>query len=300
MKTNRGEIMLWNTIKLECKKAICNIFFLAAILIGCAITFLTLAPRLQSYYHDMEMNKIVSAQEGVLYNSYMRIETLFSHWIGSDAITPGSTNYFFLFPLLIAIPFGWSYCAERRSGYVRNMVIRAGRTHYHLSKYMGLFLSGGLAMTIPLLFNFLLTAMFIPAVKPDPSYITSYGIISSSFLSMIFYTRPFLYVFLYLLIDFVVCGLIACLCFTVGVFVRIRIVAVLAPFFILLSFHYLCYSFVYTQPGVVYTELSPMAFLRPVAAAYNTNWLVVLLWGVALFGITFGLSVIRGRRHQIY
>ena len=92
------------------------------------------------------------------------------------------------------------------------MVIRAGKMPYYLAKYAALFVSGGLAVVTPLLFNFLLTAMFIPAVRPDPSYLTAYGIGPASFLSMLFYAHPFLYVFAYLLIDFLFCpyGLYPC------------------------------------------------------------------------------------------
>lgn len=291
--------MLWNTIKLECKKAICNKFFLLAIFIGIAITFFSLIPMVQSYYQDMNNHDSFQEEFGQR-NPLMPMETLFNHWIGGEANTPGAADYFFLFPLLISIPYGWSYCAERRSGYVKNVVIRAGRTRYYLSKYIALFLSGGLVMVIPLLSNFLLAAMFFPAVIPDPSYITAYGIGASSFLSMHFYSRPFLYVLLYLLVDFVFSGLIACLCFTASALVKNRVVVILLPFFILLGFHYFCYSFIYTSGVVIYTEVSPMVFLCPVPSVYDTNLFVVLIWGITLFLLTFLTTVVRGQRHEIY
>lgn len=291
--------MLWNTVKLECKKAICNKFFLFVLLAGIAITFLSLVPMLQSFYKDMADHQRFVAEFGQR-NPLMPMETLFNHWIGGEPHSLGSADYFFLFPLLISIPYGWSYCAERRSGYVKNVVIRSGRTRYYLSKYMALFLSGGLAMVIPLLFNFLLTAMFVPAVTPDPSYATAYGMGASSFLSMFFFSQPFLYVFLYLLMDFLFGGLIACMCFAVSALIRIRVAVVLLPFFILLGFHYFCYSFIYTSITTIYTELSPMAFLRPAPASYDTNLLVVLTWAAALFLGTFLPTVVRGRRHEIY
>lgn len=291
--------MRWNTVKLECKKAISNPFFLLAVLIGIALTFLSFFPMLQSYRRDMTQHQLISEEFG-LRNPLMPMETLFNHWIGGDANTVGSADYFFLFPLLIAIPYGWSYCAERRSGYVKNIVIRSGRTPYSLAKYIALFLSGGLAMVIPLLFNFLLAALFFPAVKPDPAYLTAYGISASSFLSMLFYSHPFGYVCVYLWLDFVFGGLIACLCFAVSVLVKNRIVVTLLPFFLLVGFRYLCESFLYTSSTVIYTELSPMAFLRPAPTVYDTNVSVILAWGIALFLLTFLTTVVRGRRHEIY
>ncbi len=292
--------MLWNTIKLECKKAVFNKMFLAAVLIGCTITIFGLIPHLQGYYREINMENQFAKEFSDIRNPMLPISTLFNSWIGSEAMTPGSVYYFFLFPILVAIPYGWSYCVERRSGYIKNMVIRTGNWRYYLSKYIALFLSGGLAMVIPLLFNFLLTAMFVPAITPDPYYITSYGVISSAFLSELFYAKPFLHVFLYLLVDFIYCGLIACLCFAFAAFVKNHVIAVLLPFFVLLGFDYICYSFIYTSYDVIYTELSPMKFLRPVAAAYDTNGLVISIGAVILFFFTFMLTVVKGWRSEIY
>lgn len=292
--------MLWNTMKIECKKAICNKLFFWVILIGCAITMFSFFPMLQSYIRDITDFERFSQEFSYERNPLMPLKTLFNHWIGSEAVTAGSVDYFFLFPILIAIPYGWSYCMERRSGYIKNMIIRTGNYRYYLSKYIALFLSGGLAMVVPLLFNFLLMAAFIPAVTPDPYYITGYGIISSSFLSELFYTNPFLYVFLYLLVDFIYCGLIACLSFSFAVFVKNRVIVVLLPFFVLLGFDYICNSFIYTSNSVIYTELSPMNFLRAVPAVYNTNGFVVSIGAAILFMFTFLTAVIRESRNEIY
>jgi hypothetical protein len=245
--------MLKNAIKLECRKAICNPFFFLALVIGAFLTLFSLAPMAESFTQDMEQHRQFSEEFGMR-NPLMQMETLFNHWIGGEGSTAGATNYFFLFPLLISIPYGWSYCSERYSGYIKNMVIRTGKTQYYVAKYTALFLSGGLAMTLPLLFNFLLAAMIFPAVTPDPSYLTAYGISGSSFLSMLFYGKPFLYVVMYLLVDFVLCGLIACLCFTVSDLVKKPIAVTLLPFFFLLAVHYFCQSFVYTEIEVMYIE----------------------------------------------
>ncbi len=155
-------------------------------------------------------------------------------------------------------------------------------------------------MVIPLLFNFLLTAMFVPAVTPDPYYITSYGIISSSFLSEFFYTRPFLYVFLYLTVDFIYCGLLACLCAACASFVKNHVIVVLLPFIALLGFHYFCNSFIYTSGDVVYTEISPMNFLRAVPSGYDTNSFVVITGMVILLLLILAATAIREAPDEVY
>lgn len=288
--------MTLNMIRLECKKAVFNKFFLLAILIGCGITASSFVPDIQPYYRDLSLLQKVQGS----YNPCLPLESLFNHWIGSEAISAGSGNFFFIFPLLIAIPYGWSYCAERRSGYLRSVVLRAGRLRYYGAKYLAVFVSGGLAMVIPLLFNFLVTALFVPAVTPDPSYITGYGISGTSLLSLLFYTRPFLYIFLYLLLDFAFCGLLTCLCFALAAFIKSRVAVVVLPLFILLAFQYFCNSFIYASFTGIHKELSPMYFLRPVPAAYDTSWAIIGVEAAILFLFTFFFSVVRGARHEIY
>lgn len=292
--------MLWNNIKVECHKAIFTKLFFLIVVIGCAITMFSLFPCLQSYYRYISNLEDFSEELSYVRNPMMATQTLFNCWIGSEAITPGSTYYFSLFPILVSIPYGWSYCTERQSGYIKNVIIRTGKLRYYLSKYIALFLSGGLAMVIPLLFNFLLTAMFVPAITPDPYYITSYGIISASFLSELFYTCPFMYIFLYLLVDFVYGGLIACMCFAFAAFVKNKVIVVLLPFFVLLGFNYFCSSFIYTSSTVIYTELSPMNYLRAVPAAYDTNGYVVFIGAVILFLFTLILVFVKEASNEVY
>ena len=264
--------MLWNNIKIECKKAMGTRLFLFVVLTGCIITMFSLVPCVQSYNRYISSLKYISEEFSYIRNPMMSSQTLFNYWIGSEAITPGSTNYFFLFPILVSLPYGWSYCMERRSGYIQNVVV---------SRKLK---SKGITIAKP----------------PDPYYITSYGIISSSFLSEFFYTRPFLYVFLYLMVDFIYCGLIACLCAACAAFVKNHVIVVLLPFIALLGFNYICNSFIYISGDVVYTELSPMNFLRAVPAGYDTNGFVVCTGAVILLLFILVTTVVREAPNEVY
>ena len=108
--------MLWNTIKLECKKTVFNKMFLAAVLIGCTITIFGLIPHLQRYYRNINFENQLAKELSDIRNPMLPISTLFNSWIGSEAMSPGSVYYFFLFAILVAIPYGWAYCVGRRSG----------------------------------------------------------------------------------------------------------------------------------------------------------------------------------------
>ena len=167
--------MFKRTLYLECRKAIRNRLFVIAIAVGCIVTLCSLIPQVKSYYRGIQ---VVNGFSEVFQhrNPHAAMNTLYNHWVGGETHTLGSSVYFFIFPLLVAIPYGWSFCNEHRIGYTRCMVLKTGKFPYYFAKYCAVFLSGGLTMVIPLVFNFLLTAMFVPAVCPDPSYLIWYAV----------------------------------------------------------------------------------------------------------------------------
>ena len=291
--------MLKRMLCLECRKAIKNRLFIIAVAVGCAVTLCSLIPMVRDYYRGLQLASTFS-EAYLRRNPHTAMNTLYNHWIGGEGYTLGSAVYFFIFPLLVSIPYGWSFCNENRVGYTRCMVLKAGKFPYFFAKYCAVFLSGGLAMIIPLAFNILLTAMFIPAICPDPSEVVWYAVNGASLMSGLYYTYPVLYVILYLTIDFLFCGLIACLSYSISVFYKNRVMVVLSPFFLLLAFHFVGRSMIYTDANIRYTQISPLYFLRPAASGYDAGWNVILLEALILFVLTFVPTVIKGKRDEIY
>lgn len=283
-------------IQLELKKALKNRYFLIAILVGSFITTLAFLYNVGMYQNNIEAKAHYAATTFVQENPLVDLTNLFSRWVGGEDYTLGSVVYFFVFPILVAVPYGWSYCVEAKSGYVRGMVTRCGRAAYFGAKYLAVFLSGGLAMVLPLLYNFLLTALFIPAAMPNPLYAVHNEVFPTSLLSMVYYSHPFVYVALYLLLDFVFCGLLACLCFAVSAWVKNRVVVTLVPFALLVLLHYFSGQFA----GVYKTDVSMLSYLRPVSGGYPARPLTLLCEGAALLLFTLAFTVVRGRRHEIY
>ena len=148
--------MFKRTLYLECRKAIRNRLFVIAIAVGCIVTLCSLIPQVKSYYRGIQ---VVNGFSEVFQhrNPHAAMNTLYNHWVGGETHTLGSSVYFFIFPLLVAIPYGWSFCNEHRIGYTRCMVLKTGKFPYYFAKYCAVFLSGGLTMVIPLVFNFLLS-----------------------------------------------------------------------------------------------------------------------------------------------
>lgn len=285
-----------SVLKLELKKAFKNNFFWISVVLGCLITLLSFEHMVNMYYEGM--SAISGNSTDIIYDPHIGINTVFNCWIGGEPFSLGSSIYFFVFPLLIALPYGWSYSEERKCGYRRMMITKTGKKKYYCAKYVAVFLSGGVAMVLPLIFNFWMTLLVVPAILPDVTMNMFYGVFGGSFLAELYYTVPFLYVAIYLFIDFVYCGFLVCICMAVSGIVRQKWGVVLIPFLLLLFVHVIT-DYIYSDPSVAYKELSPLYFLRGVEVRYSFSGSIILLFAIGLLVISL-IGIIKEYRNEIY
>lgn len=285
-----------SVLKLELKKAFKNKFFWISVVLGCLITLLSFEHMVNMYYEGM--SAISGNSTDIIYDPHIGINTVFNCWIGGEPFSLGSSIYFFVFPLLIALPYGWSYSEERKCGYRRMMITKTGKKKYCCAKYVAVFLSGGVAMVLPLIFNFWMTLLVVPAILPDVTMNMFYGVFGGSFLAELYYTVPFLYVAIYLFIDFVYCGFLVCICMAVSGIVRQKWGVVLIPFLLLLFVHVIT-DYIYSDPSVAYKELSPLYFLRGVEVRYSFSGSIILLFAIGLLVISL-IGIIKEYRNEIY
>ena len=285
-----------SVLKLELKKAFKNKFFWISVVLGCLITLLSFEHMVNMYYEGM--SAISGNSTDIIYDPHIGINTVFNCWIGGEPFSLGSSIYFFVFPLLIALPYGWSYSEERKCGYRRMMITKTGKKKYYCAKYVAVFLSGGVAMVLPLIFNFWMTLLLVPAILPDVTMNMFYGVFGGSFLAELYYTVPFLYVAIYLFIDFVYCGFLVCICMAVSGIVRQKWGVVLIPFLLLLFVHVIT-DYIYSDPSVAYKELSPLYFLRGVEVRYSFSGSIILLFAIGLLVISL-IGIIKEYRNEIY
>lgn len=285
-----------SVLKLELKKAFKNKFFWISVVLGCLITLLSFEHMVNMYYEGM--SAISGNSTDIIYDPHIGINTVFNCWIGGEPFSLGSSIYFFVFPLLIALPYGWSYSEERKCGYRRMMITKTGKKKYYCAKYVAVFLSGGVAMVLPLIFNFWMTLLVVPAILPDVTMNMFYGVFGGSFLAELYYTVPFLYVAIYLFIDFVYCVFLVCICMAVSGIVRQKWGVVLIPFLLLLFVHVIT-DYIYSDPSVAYKELSPLYFLRGVEVRYSFSGSIILLFAIGLLVISL-IGIIKEYRNEIY
>lgn len=278
-------------MKKEIKKALANKYFILACTYGIIIAILHCYQRIPEY-NDM-INTFIynNSSSDIEYNPHIPITNAFTMWIGFDSESKYTKIFYFLFPLVSVLPYCWSYCSEQKSGYADKAIIELGKSKYHFYKYISVFVSSGLTMAIPLLFDFLIILFFVPAIFPDSIYDIYYGIFSNNFMADIFYVQPFLYVLTFIILGFIFCGLFGCLGYAISTIIKSRIVSIVTPTAILFLIEYIKNIIVKNNP-VNNTEFSPLSFLCPFKS-YSTNWILIISEIIALFLITFYLSVIK-------
>lgn len=119
---------------------------------------------------------------------------------------------------------------------------------------------------MPLALDFVLTGMVLPAVIPQ-SGTGIFGGAPKMLMADLFYTHPYCYLFLYLILDAVFFGLLTTIALLAAHLTENRFLVILMPF--------LCYLFIFSvsqMTGAV--QLSPFGFLRPSQPVFST-WRIV-------------------------
>lgn len=279
-------------LQIETKKAITNKYFTITFLIALIFALFS-ALYMIGFYND---NLYLSDLKGG--NMQLHNNSLYNHWLGGESRSFGFTLFFTLLPLIATFPYGWSYYLETKKGYVKSVVIRSGKQSYFSAKYIATFLAGGIVIFLPLLFNFLIIAAFVPATMPTNIaniHTLAYPVANTSMWSSLFYTQPLLFVFLYLILNFVFGGLFATMSLALSFFVKNRIAVLLVPFFIVMMLHYSQGYF----PNPFLIEFSPLYYLHALEIINDTNGWVVLAQGLLLFAITITITMKLGVKREV-
>lgn len=240
-------------------------------------------------YHGMYTSYLSGDIQG---NPMITSMSLFAHWMGADVASFLTSLFFFLLPVFAALPYGWSLAEEMKSAYIKNIIMRTTRKNYFISKYAAGFISGVCLAVIPLVYNFLTLALFLPALQMESIY--PYGTIGQRCMwSELYYEQPFLYCMLYIMLDGLFAGLFASVATAFAFVEKKRIVVVLTPFFLMLLMDFADTNFF---PG---GEYSPIKFLQALPVANDCYGWAVFLIGMILFIFTFAVVVYKGTKYEV-
>jgi hypothetical protein len=281
-----GGKALGNILKIELRRAFKNPLLLIALAVGAAVALgqfiqvvLPAIPYLDTY-------KAVS-KGGIIYP-----HSVFNKWMGSDSTSVYSLLFYILMPILVTLPFADSFFCDRKSGYIKNVLIRTPKSRYYIAKYIAVFLSAGTAGIVPLLLNLGLSSAVLPSLLPQITDGT-FPLMGTSMWAGLFYTHPYLYTGAYLAVDFVFFGLLACIALAVSFFAEYRFMVLLAPF--------LFYLFVLSFLNLTGLSLySPFYFLRPNQPYLNLTFGIIALESAALLLFTAGMFFGKGLHDDTY
>ncbi len=156
--------------------------------------------------------------------------SVFNQWMAMDERHPWNNIYMTLFPLLAALPYGASWLDDRKSGYVKNVCVRVRKGTYLTAKWAAVFVSGGVAVVLPLLLNLMLSCAVLPALVPSLNGLFPVG--GTAMFAGIYYTMPWLYTGIYIGMYFIYGGVLASLATAFSGWVRQRFLVLLFPFVI--------------------------------------------------------------------
>lgn len=270
-----------NIFKTEMKRGFLNRSFLISIGIGLAIAIAHVI---------MSVIPSLKQLDNYLYGKGEDPYSIFNKWIGGEIYSIHGPLFRTLLPIIAAIPYADSLFTDKKNGYCKNLFVRVDKVKYYISKYVAVFLTAGAAVVIPLIFNFYLTSLFMPAITPSASSM-SYSIFDNCMWSNIFYTNPYLYVFLYLILVFIFSGIIATSALAMSYFVNNRFAVLISPFVL-----YIVGNFILSYIDL--NKYSPKNFLS-ISQGIPASLNVIIVEGICLF-LLFGIIYyVGGRKDEL-
>lgn len=257
-------------LKNECIRMFRGIDFKVSLLLGCGIAVWHFWQNILN--QDMQLMEVP--------------QNVYVSWIGASSYWMQSYWYFLILPLLAAIPFAGTFYSDLKNGYMKSVVLRCGRRNYFMGKGAVVFLSGGISVVVPLVLNFILTAMFRPMTLPDP--LISIGPLTYQIGSSLYYLHPLLYTILYMVFDFFAGGILALSAAVFCYAANYKFIALLMP--------YIIYYLLFCLGGIFHTNAySPNYFLIPGMGIESVNS-IILVAVVTIIVVT--VYVWKGKRYE--
>lgn len=286
-------------VLIEIRKSLCNTFFLFSVI--CMSLFSLMSASYVIYTYNININHIFPTQIQNGVNELYPIWNFFQNWVGAERISMAGTVFYTLMPLFCSFPAGLSFYKERKSGYVRVISCRTGRLSYFISKVFGVFLSGFLIVFISLLANVFIVSAFIPTTSPQVNYNFYTYVTFGDLWADLFFSSPWLYVFLYVLLDSIVGGLYSILTLSISFITRFSIVAALFPFLLVLSLEYLSKALSnINSSGFLNCEISPLEWVRASHFYLPVNWTAVVAQIVLAIIFSACIIIVKGIKNEIY
>ncbi len=276
-------------LRIELKKALrSKEFFIAVIVV--LVIFVAQAFWIKKYLEVAFINDVDKY-------SYMTPDVSFMQaWIGQDVFSAYAYMlYSILFPLLAALPYASNHLREHRLGYDKQIISRVGIKKYIGTKYVASFIVGGMVITIPSLLSLMWSMSWLPLIPLDLSIMQT-GVTSQSLWAEVFVKYPLVYALLYIMLDFIIGGVLACSALALSYIVQSRFQLIILPMMInLLLVEILNYV-----PGTIghLCKLVPYCYISPFSLVPVTALEIFISLSIMVV-ITYVLYFARGKKRDV-
>lgn len=275
--------------KNEWKRAVNGIYFKLTVIVGILLAVLSSVESFRTHIL-WQLNTGVLGAENVYPNTITEV------WIGMDISTMYNSLFMILFPILAALPYAMVSFEDRESGYIGQILIRESRKAFYPVRYLVAFLTGGIGVSIPLVLNLMLGALYAPIMPQSPAEYQTY-IDGMSFASELFFISPLGYIAIFLVIDFLWGGLFAVVALSMTDVVKNKYIIPAFPFLLHMVVFYLSS---YSRELVIMDvgDFVPYCFLNPMQS-HDFAPLPFGLTSLLTFMVTFGVIVRRNVARDI-
>ena len=250
-------------LKIDFKRAVYNKQFIIVITIGVLLS-------LTQIY--MEVIPYLKYYEGgaSYFNPFVK-------WISNDGFNVCGLLFYIILPVLASSPHSDSYWVDKHSGFNRSIYTRIKKKDYFISRYITNFIVSGIVIVIPLILNFYILMMLLPAVPPS---IFEASLTPKDMFSSLYYFHPYLYAGIYLLLAFIFAGAFSSIGLAVSAYCNNRLLVVTTPVLIYISMH------IFELAGL--PHLVPAKFLVASQPVFSINVLSIII----IFFIIFISSLV--------
>lgn len=284
-------------IKLEIKKCLNKKLFWFVECFACTLAVITSVMTYIKIYIPNQERRLIILEETE--NRWMMYHEWFENgilegWLGCNVFLPYNVVFFLLFPLLAAVPYGRSLHYELNSGYAKQIFVKCKRSDYFISKYIAVFISGGIAVGIPLLVGLVTSACCLPAVGIDPLSLRA-SVAYHNLWSDLYFEKPVLYALIYIMVDFVYGGLFACLALAVSGWCINGFIAVTFPFVLNTAF-----TKVISINSVNMYSYVAGNFINPAQVDCSHNFMTIVVVAFFMFVICTAIYWINNRKYELF
>ena len=201
--------------------------------------------------------------------------SIYNSYIGINFFSIATTILYLILPILVAIPYGASFCEMRTSGYLNVLYSKVSPTHHRFIKLLVGFFSGAIITIAIFTLNLVISAAFFPALTPIAASCSFPALNGRTILGQLYASYPLAYILFYIIYDAVFFGCISAFSVAISFVTTSKIMSWLLPGALFYGF-----SFFFEKMGLYF--LSPSILVQQVSGYQIDIFNMIIVLGAVV------------------